>query len=199
VRPAVPHPSVHVGPVNITWALNPLQYWYLLLIIIVLVIIAFHRLEGSRLGRAWSAIREDEVAAQATGINTTKVKLLAFAIGASTSGLAGVFFASQVGYFNPDNFLLVNSILVVAYVVFGGMGSLPGAMAGAAALTWLPEFLKAQVPAADRQMWIGFVLLLMMIFRPSGLFPARRRKAELDGLEAQDTPSIRAVPASEGS
>ena len=130
-----------------TWGLDQLQYWYLLLVLIVIVVVLFYRLEDSRLGRAWAAIREDEVAAQATGINTTRVKLLAFAIGASTSGVAGVFFASQVGYFNPDNFVLNNSILVVAYVVFGGMGSLPGAMAGAAVLTWLPEFLKDQVPA----------------------------------------------------
>ena len=108
--------------------------------------VLFYRLEGSRLGRAWAAIREDEVAAQATGVNTTRVKLLAFAIGASTSGLAGVFFASQIGYFNPQNFVLNNSILIVAYVVFGGMGSLTGAIAGAAALTWLPDFLRDQVP-----------------------------------------------------
>ena len=111
------------------------------------MLLAFRRLEHSRIGRAWAAIREDEVAAQATGINTFRVKLLAFAIGASTSGVAGVFFASQIGSFTPDNFVLNNSILVVAYVVFGGMGSLPGAMAGAALLTWLPEFLKDQVPA----------------------------------------------------
>ena len=97
--------------------------------------------------------------------------------------MAGVFFATQVGYINPDNFVLNNSILVVAYVVFGGMGSLPGAMAGAAVLTWLPEFLKDQVPAEDRQMWIGAVVLLMMIFRPAGLIPAKRRAAELKGLD----------------
>ena len=175
-----------------------MQYWYLLLVFILIVVILFHRLEGSRLGRAWAAIREDEVAAQATGINTTRVKLLAFAIGASTSGLAGVFFASQVGYFNPDNFVLNNSILVVAYVVFGGMGSLPGAMAGAAVLTWLPEFLKDQVPAEDRQMWIGAVVLLMMIFRPAGLIPARRRAAELGGLHKQSSSEVSAIPEGEG-
>ncbi len=158
----------------------------------------FRRLENSRLGRAWAAIREDEVAAQASGVNTTRVKLLAFAIGASTSGLAGVFFASQIGYINPDNFVLNNSILVVAYVVFGGMGSLPGAIAGAAVLTWMPEFLKDQVPAEDRQMWIGAVILLMMIFRPAGLIPARRRAAELHGLEGVSTSETRAVPAAEG-
>ena len=87
-----------------------------------------------------------------------------------------------------------NSILVVAYVVFGGMGSLPGAMAGAAVLTWLPEFLKDQVPAEDRQMWIGALILLMMIFRPAGLIPAKRRKAELTGLDAPATAETSAVP-----
>ena len=196
--PPVPNPVIHLGPLRLTWGLAQLQYWYLLLVFILIVVVLFYRLEGSRLGRAWAAIREDEVAAQATGINTARVKLLAFAIGASTSGLAGVFFASQVGYFNPDNFLLNNSILVVAYVVFGGMGSLPGAMAGAAALTWLPEFLKDQVPAEDRQMWIGAVVLVMMIFRPAGLIPAKRRKAELTGLDSPLTSETRAVPAAEG-
>ena len=166
--------------------------------LIVIIVILFNRLEHSRLGRAWAAVREDEVAAQATGINTTRVKLLAFAIGASTSGVAGVFFASQVGSFTPENFVLNNSILVVAYVVFGGMGSLPGAMAGAAVLTWLPNFLKDQVPAEDRQMWIGALILLMMIFRPAGLIPARRRKAELTGLDRPKSAESTAVPAGEG-
>jgi len=198
--PAVPHPVISIGPFSITWGLNNLQYWYLLLVLITIVVIAFYRLEGSRLGRAWAAIREDEVAAQATGINTARVKLMAFAIGASTSGLAGVFFASQIGYFNPDNFILNNSILVVAYVVFGGMGSLPGAMAGAAILTWLPWFLQDQVPGPDRQMWVGALLVLMMIFRPAGLFPARRRKAELTGVGMERAPEVEreAVPAGEG-
>jgi ABC-type branched-subunit amino acid transport system permease subunit len=195
---SVPNPSVHIGPLHIHWGLNQLQYWYLLLIFLVLIILAFRRLEQSRLGRAWTAVREDEVAAQATGINTVKVKLAAFAIGASTSGVAGAFFASQIGVFTPDNFVLNNSILIVAYVVFGGMGSLTGALAGAAMLTWLPEFLKYQVPPADKLMWIGAVVLLMMIFRPAGLIPAKRRAAELHGLDAPSTAETFAVPASEG-
>jgi ABC-type branched-subunit amino acid transport system permease subunit len=194
----VPHPVIKIGPLHLTWGLNQLQYWYLLLVFILIVLLAFNRLEHSRIGRSWAAIREDEVAAQATGINTFRIKLLAFAIGASTSGVAGVFFASQVGFFTPDNFVLNNSILVVAYVVFGGMGSLPGAMAGAALLTWLPEFLKAQVPAPDRQMWIGAVVLLMMIFRPGGLIPARRRAVELGGLQSGSSIEPAAVPAGEG-
>ncbi len=194
----IPPPAIHIGPIDFTWGESALGFWYLLLVLIVIIVILFNRLEHSRLGRAWAAVREDEVAAQATGINTTRVKLLAFAIGASTSGVAGVFFASQVGSFTPENFVLNNSILVVAYVVFGGMGSLAGAAAGAAVLTWLPNFLKDQVPAEDRQMWIGALLLLMMIFRPSGLIPARRRKAELSGLDKAPSPATTAVPASEG-
>ena len=196
--PVVPHPVINLGFFKIQFGGGVLQYWYLLLVIIIVVVVLFTKLERSRTGRAWAAIREDEIAAQASGVNTTRVKLLAFAIGASTSGVAGVFFASQVGFFDPTNFVLNNSILVVAYVVFGGMGSLPGAMAGAAVLTWLPEFLKDQVPSADRQLWIGLVILLMMIFRPAGLIPARRRAAELHGLQDEPDLESAAVPAGEG-
>jgi ABC-type branched-subunit amino acid transport system permease subunit len=94
-----------------------------------------------------------------------------------------VFYGSQVGFFSPTDFTLIYSILVVAYVVFGGMGSLTGALAGAAALTWLPRFLQDQVPPSDKQMWIGAIVVLMMIFRPAGLFPARRRRIEMAGGE----------------
>jgi ABC-type branched-subunit amino acid transport system permease subunit len=198
VSPEVPHPTLNLGFIRLQWGLNNLQYWYLLLFFVVIVVLLFRRLEHSRTGRAWAAIREDEVAAAATGINTTRTKLLAFAIGASTSGLAGVLFASQVGFFNPDNFILANSILVVAYVVFGGMGSLPGVMVGAASLVWLQEFLRDQVPPPDRQMWVGALLLLMMIFRPGGLIPARRRRTELRGLEIAPSSETVAVAAGEG-
>jgi ABC-type branched-subunit amino acid transport system permease subunit len=201
VASAVPHPVINLGFIRIEWGGNQLQYWYLLLVFVAVLVFLFYRLEGSRLGRAWAAVREDEVAAQASGVNTTRVKLLAFAIGASTSGLAGVFFASDIGYFNPQNFILNNSILIVAYVVFGGMGSLTGAIAGAAVLTWLPDFLRDQVPSEDRVMWIGAVLIIMMIFRPEGLIPAKRRRAELTGLVGHDTAvrqSLQAVPAGEG-
>jgi ABC-type branched-subunit amino acid transport system permease subunit len=194
--------AIHIGPLHIQWASSGLlqasiQYWYLLLAVIVLVVLAFRRLEYSRIGRTWAAIREDEVAAQATGINTVKFKLMAFAIGASTSGLAGVIYASKIGSFTPDNFTLQISILIVAYVVFGGMGSLPGAMAGAAVLTWLPQFLKDYVPNEDRFIYIGGVLVIMMIFRPAGLIPARRRATELSGLFPEES-ETRAVPAGEG-
>jgi ABC-type branched-subunit amino acid transport system permease subunit len=196
--PNIPHPSINLLGIKIKWGQDLLPYWYLLLVMLVIVIVLFWRLEGSRLGRAWAAIREDEVAAQASGVNTFRAKLLAFAIGASTSALAGVFYASQVGYFDPTSFTLQISILIVAYVVFGGMGSIFGAMAGAAALTWLPEFLRDQVPEPDRPLWVGALVLLMMIFRPEGLIPARRRKAELGGLGGPATSEVRAVPLSEG-
>jgi ABC-type branched-subunit amino acid transport system permease subunit len=196
--PNISHPHINLLGIKITWGQDYLPYWFLLLVMLVVVIALFWRLEGSRLGRAWAAIREDEVAAQASGVNTLRVKLLAFAIGASTSGLAGVFYASQVGYFDPTLFTLQVSILIVAYVVFGGMGSILGAMAGAATLTWLPEFLRDQVPEPDRPLWVGALVLIMMIFRPAGLIPARRRKAELGGLEDAPSSEVRAVPASEG-
>jgi ABC-type branched-subunit amino acid transport system permease subunit len=194
VTPPVPHPTIHIGSFKITWGQDKLPYWYLLLVMLIIVVVLFYRLENSRLGRAWAAIREDEVAAQASGVNTFRAKLLAFAIGASTSALAGVFFASQIGFFDPSFFDIFTSILIVAYVVFGGMGSLPGAMAGAAVLTWLPEFLKSQVPTEDRQMWVGAAVLAMMIFRPAGLLPAKRRKAELSGLEGVSSAEVAAVP-----
>jgi len=190
----VPHPSIHIGSFKITWGQDSLPYWYLLLVMLIIIVVLFYRLENSRLGRAWAAIREDEVAAQASGVNTFRAKILAFAIGASTSGIAGVFYASQIGFFDPSAFDIFTSILIVAYVVFGGMGSLPGAMAGAAVLTWLPEFLKSQVPLDDRQMWVGGAVLAMMIFRPAGLLPAKRRQAELSGLEGVSSAEVAAVP-----
>jgi len=179
----VPHPSVHIGSLHITWGQNQLQYWYLLVLYLVILVVAMRGLEHSRIGRAWAAIREDEVAAEASGINAFRAKLLAFAIGAASSGVAGVFYASQVGFFSPTDFTLIYSILIVAYVVFGGMGSLAGALGGAAALTWLPRFLQDQVPPADKQMWIGAIVVLMMLFRPAGLIPAKRRRIEMEGID----------------
>lgn len=175
----VPHFAIHLLGVNYAWKLDSLPYWYIELAAIVLIIVAFYRLENSRIGRAWTAIREDEVAAEASGVPTLRFKLLAFAIGASTSGFAGVIFASKVGFFNPDNFLLTFSLLVLVMVIFGGMGSLPGVVIGAAFLQYLPNALRDHVPPADRQIYYGAILVVMMIFRPQGLIPSRRRVREL--------------------
>jgi len=174
----------HFSAFGYHWTLDLMPYWYLLLGIIVIVFVLFRQLENSRVGRAWTAIREDEVAAAATGIPTLKYKLMAFAIGASTSGLAGVIFASQVGSFAPDNFRLINSLLVLVYVIFGGMGSLPGAVAGASILIWLPEALRDHVDPQDRFVYFGALLVVMMIFRPQGVFPSRRRAREIGLAEA---------------
>jgi branched-chain amino acid transport system permease protein len=174
----------HFSAFGYHWTLDLMPYWYLLLGVIVIVFVLFRQLENSRVGRAWTAIREDEVAAAATGIPTLKYKLMAFAIGASTSGLAGVIFASQVGSFAPDNFRLLNSLLVLVYVIFGGMGSLPGAVAGASILIWLPEALRDHVAPQDRYVYFGALLVVMMIFRPQGVFPSRRRAREIGLAES---------------
>ena len=175
----VPHFSINLGPIHYKWTLSQLPYYYLLLVVIGVVWFALARLEDSRIGRAWTAIREDEVAAEASGVPTLKLKLMAFAIGASTSGFAGVLFASKVGSFTPDNFVLLQSILVLVMVIFGGMGSIPGAILGAVVLGWLPEALRGRVPPTDRFIYFGALLVAMMIFRPQGLLPSKRRAREI--------------------
>ncbi|GAA4923881.1 hypothetical protein GCM10023237_51490 [Streptomyces coeruleoprunus] len=161
----IPDFSIDFAGIDFKWSIKPLPYWYLLVFFIVLVIILFSRLEHSRVGRAWTAIREDEIAAAANGVDTVRFKLMAFAIGASTSGVAGVIFTSKYGYINPEVFPLLQSILILAYVIFGGMGSIPGVLAGAALLVWLPEALKDYVDPADRYMYLGALLVIMMIYR----------------------------------
>ncbi|MFZ5849895.1 MAG: branched-chain amino acid ABC transporter permease [Actinomycetota bacterium] len=180
----IPHFSVNLFGLQYKWTLSSLPYWYLLLAFTVLIVVAFNRLDNSRIGRAWMAIREDEVAAAASGVPTVRFKLLAFAIGASTSGFAGVIYSAKVGFINPDNFPLLLSILVLAYVIFGGMGSLPGVIIGAALLGWLPQFLRDYVDPQDRFMYVGALLVIMMIYRPQGVLPSRRRSRELGLAEA---------------
>jgi branched-chain amino acid transport system permease protein len=175
----VEHFSIDLGFFSYGWSLDPLPYYWLLLGFIVLLVFLFLRLEHSRVGRAWTAVREDEVAAAASGVNTVRFKLMAFAIGASTSGIAGVAYASKVGYFNPENFPILASVLVLSYVIFGGMGSVPGVLVGSAVLVWLPEVLRDYVDARDRYMYLGALLVVMMIYRPQGVWPSRRRVREM--------------------
>jgi branched-chain amino acid transport system permease protein len=186
----LPHFSVHIGPIDYEWGSGQLPYWYTVLVLLAIVVLLFRRLEHSRIGRAWTAIREDEVAAQASGVRTVQLKLLAFSIGASTAGLAGAVNVSKNSAFAPGNFTLVISILIVAYVVFGGMGSMLGVIVGTAALTLLPEVLKNYLPTADQPIYFGAILVIMMIFRPAGLIPAKRRRMELG---QHDTPSAETV------
>jgi branched-chain amino acid transport system permease protein len=172
---------------------GPIKYYYLLLAAAVLVIVVNVRLQNSRIGRAWEAIREDEVAARSMGIDTTHLKLLAFAMGASFGGLAGGMFSSIQGFISPESFVLVESIMVVSMVVLGGMGNIWGVVIGAVLLSFVPEILRWTVeplqnalfgrqliePEVIRMLIFGLALMLIMLFRPAGLLPSAVRKREL--------------------
>lgn len=168
------------------------QYYYLFLLMTLAVVFISMRLENSRVGRAWVAIREDEIAAAATGINTRNFKLLAFAMGATFGGLAGGLFASFQGFISPESFNLMESIMILCMIVLGGMGHIPGVIFGAVVLTLLPEALRytgdlqrlllGQVyvdPADLRMLLFGFALVAVMLYRPAGLIPSPRRRREL--------------------
>jgi branched-chain amino acid transport system permease protein len=148
------------------------QYYYLFLVVLALALVASHRLQHSRVGWAWQAIREDELAARTMGINTTVAKLQAFAIGASFAGFAGALLASWQRSVFPENFLFTESINVLAMVIIGGMGSLAGVMLGAAVIVALPELFR---DLADYRLLVfGLMLMVLMIFRPQGLLAPRR-------------------------
>jgi branched-chain amino acid transport system permease protein len=172
---------------------GPIKYYYLLLLVLLVVIVVNVRLQDSRIGRAWVAIREDEIAAQAMGINTRNVKLLAFAMGASFGGIAGGMFSAIQGFISPESFVLVESIMVLAMVVLGGMGNIWGVILGAILLSFVPEILRYTVepfqkavfgkmlvePEVIRMLLFGLALVLMMLYRPAGLWPSRTRRREL--------------------
>ncbi|MEW5788770.1 MAG: ABC transporter ATP-binding protein [Pseudomonadota bacterium] len=172
-------------------------YYYLFLAMTLLVILVAMRLQDSRIGRAWAALREDEVAAAAMGINTRNVKLLAFAMGATFGGLAGGLFAAFQGFISPESFTLWESILVLCMIVLGGMGNIPGVILGAILLTAIPEALRyigdlqravlghvVVDPADLRMLLFGVALVAMMLFRPAGLLPSRQRKREFGAQDA---------------
>jgi branched-chain amino acid transport system permease protein len=172
---------------------GPIKYYYLLLAVLLAVIFINLRLQNSRIGRAWEAIREDEIAARATGIDTTRLKLLAFAMGASFGGVAGGMFSAIQGFVSPESFVLVESIMVVSMVVLGGMGNIWGVILGAVLLSFVPEILRFTVEPAQKQLFgriiiepevirmliFGFALVLVMTLRPGGLWPSAVRRREL--------------------
>jgi branched-chain amino acid transport system permease protein len=172
---------------------GPVKYYYLLLAVMLLILAINVRLQNSRIGRAWEAVREDETAARAMGINTTRMKLLAFAMGASFGGVAGGMFSAIQGFISPESFVLVESIMVVAMVVLGGMGNIWGVVLGALLLSFVPEILRWTVeplqqalfgrmlvePEVIRMLVFGLALVLVMLFRPAGLLPSAVRKREL--------------------
>jgi len=172
---------------------GPQKYYFLLVALAILVIVINVRLQHSRIGRAWQAIREDEIAAKAVGINTRNLKLLAFAMGASFGGVAGGIFSAMQGFVSPESFSLIESIMILAMVVLGGMGHIPGVILGAVLLTVLPEVLRYGVgplqmalfgkmlvdPESLRMLVFGLALVLVMRFKPAGLWPSPERQREL--------------------
>ena len=153
--------------------LKKLTYMYFVILgLVVLTIIAVHRLNFSRIGRAWESIREDETAAELMGVDTFKLKLLAYAMGAVFGGLAGAFFAARMRFVSPESFTFLESAMVLSMVVLGGMGSIPGVMLGALALVALPEVFREF--ELYRMLAFGGAMTVMMVFRPKGLWPAKR-------------------------
>ncbi len=146
---------------------RPVHFYYLILALVFMTIFSVRRLNNSRIGRAWIAIREDELAAESMGIDTTSMKVLAFALGAFLAGLAGVFFAGKFAFVSPESFTFFESVTVLSMVVLGGMGSIPGVILGALIITILPEMFR--VLSSYRMLIFGAALVLMMIFRPEGL------------------------------
>jgi branched-chain amino acid transport system permease protein len=177
---------------------SPIKYYYVLLAVALGIIVVNLRLQNSRIGRAWEAIREDEVAARAMGIDTRNLKLLAFAMGASFGGVAGGMFSAIQAFISPESFVLVESIMVVSMVVLGGMGNIWGVILGALLLSFVPEILRWTVtplqealfgrmliePEVIRMLLFGLALVLVMLFRPAGLLPSAVRKRELQGNAA---------------
>ena len=166
-------------------------YYFVFLAFTILSIIGVSRLQHSRIGRAWQALREDEIAAKAMGINTRNVKLAAFAFGALTGGLAGGLFASMQGFVSPESFGLLESVMILAMVVLGGMGHIPGVILGAVLLSAMPEVIRYAADENMQQKIFGIVLIapevlrnlifslamiLIMLFKPAGLWPSPEKK-----------------------
>ena len=172
------------------------MYYYLFLTLVVVSVVICHRLELSRVGRAWMAIREDEIAAKAMGINTRNMKLLAFGMGATFGGVSGAMFAAFQGFISPESFSLMESVMIVAMVVLGGVGHLPGVILGAVLLSALPEVLRYVAGPLQamtggrldssilRQLLIALAMISVMLLRPRGLWPSPEHGKSLQGGKA---------------
>ncbi len=181
--------TYHVWGMDIPLVIN---VYFLFLAAVLLAVALSHRLEGSRIGRAWAAIREDEIAAASMGLNTRNLKLLAFAMGATFGGVSGGLFAGFQGFVSPESFTLQESVMILCMVVLGGMGNIAGVALGAVLLSVLPEALRGLGglqesvlgrvwldPSNLRLLLFGIALVLMMLLRPEGLLPAKARQREL--------------------
>jgi len=175
-------------------------YYYLFLALVIVTVIISHRLQLSRVGRAWMAIREDEIAAKAMGINTRNLKLLAFGMGASFGGMSGAMFAAFQSFVSPESFSLMESVMIVAMVVLGGIGHLPGVILGAVLLAALPEVLRyvagplqamtdGRLDASIlRQLFIALAMIVIMLVRPRGLWPSPDHGKSLKRKGSDATP-----------
>jgi branched-chain amino acid transport system permease protein len=181
---SIPPPTVALPIVGEIIFRRPETLYYLILFSCVIGALAAISLANSRIGRAWNAMREDEVVAEATGINTHKYKLLAFVLGATLGCLGGAFFAIKVGSVFPHSFELLVSINALALIILGGMGRIAGVIAGAIVLVGLPELLREF--AEFRLLFYGAILVAMMVLRPEGLLPSKQRRMELHDHEEED-------------
>ena len=195
----IPAPQINIGGVHVDFR-NPQPFYYLALAACLVAVFVSFRLENSRIGRAWMAMREDEQVAEATGVSTVKYKLLAFGAGAAVGSLSGALFAVQVGSLSPASFTILVSIQALAVIILGGIGSIRGVIVGALFLIGLPGFLTE---FQDFQLLIyGAALVAIMLLRPQGLLPSARRSRELQDTErSQDRwlATEEPAPAAEGS
>ena len=165
----VDQPIVHLPFATINFGINKEWYYWSVLLVVIIVIVLLRNLEHSRVGRAWVALREDEVAAAATGINTTSTKLLAFAIGASVSGLAGAFYGSIVTIVSPDDFSFSVSVSILSIIVLGGIGNIMGAVLGALIMGVAEEFVVGYGASTYRDALAFWILIVILLFKPAGL------------------------------
>ena len=164
-----------------------LKYYYFIWIIVGLSVVALVHLQRSRIGRAWNCIREDVIAAEATGIDVRYYKLLAFVLGAALAGVAGSIYASKLMVVSPESFLFIESCMLFSIVLIGGMGSIPGIFIGAAAISLFPEIFR---PFAQYRMLIfGVTMVLMMMFRPGGVWPRKRGKLPTESMLVKEEKS----------
>lgn len=173
------------------------KFLYLILIGVMAAIFISDRLQHSRVGRAWIAIREDETVAQAMGINTLYYKLLAFGLGGALAGMGGVLFASRNQFVGPESMTLIVSINILSLVIVGGMGSIPGVILGAFVLKGIPELLREL--ESYRFLAFGALLVVMMILRPQGLWPSARRRLEMHLEEEPPLDELETVPSGEAA
>lgn len=176
----IPRPSFFGMDMTLTMAID--YVYYIMVVFVIITIFVVNRLQNSRLGRAWVALREDEIACQSMGIDKRKTKLVAFSLGAFWAGIVGVMFSAKTTFINPASFTFLESAIILAIVVLGGMGSIVGVIIGAFVLILMPEYLRGL--SEYRMLVFGGVMVIMMIFRPQGIIGTLRRKYDIGKVKS---------------